>query len=60
MDQVGRDNQNEIAVKRAHQEIRKHIQTLVNFSTFTESGEIGAITLKASSLIQMELNRSMR
>ena len=29
---------------------------IVNFSTLTESDEIGAITLKASSLIQMELN----
>ena len=29
---------------------------IVNFSTLTESDEIGVITLKASSLIQMQLN----
>lgn len=30
------------------------------FSTSAESGEVGALTIKASSLNQMELNGSMR
>ena len=32
----------------------------VNFSMLKESGEIGAIALKASFLIEVELNRSMK
>ena len=43
-------------VEKKTAEIQQAIETLVNFSTFTESGEMGAITLKASSLIVMTLN----
>ena len=45
------DNENEIRVKPT-QEIQQAIETLVKvLLTFTESEEIGAIALKASSLI---------
>ena len=58
-DEEDSDDEDEISVKPT-QEIHQAIETLVNFSTFTESGEVGAIALNASSLIKMELNRSMR
>ena len=45
----------EIAVKPTQKEIHQAIETLVNFSTFIESVEVGAIALKVSSLFQMEL-----
>ena len=48
-DEVEENNRNQLAAK-----------TLVNFSMFTESGEIGAIALKASSLIEIELHHSMK
>ena len=54
------DDENEIAVKPTQQELQQAIEGLVKFSTFTGSGEIVAIALKVSSLIEMEFNRSIR
>ena len=43
-------------VEKKTAEIQQAVETLVNFSMFTESREMGAITLKASSFIEMTLN----
>ena len=41
-------------------EIREAIDTLVNFSMFTESDEIGTTAMKASTLFEKELIQSMK
>ena len=46
--------------KPTTEEIRKAIDTLVNFSMFTKSGEIGAIALKAAKLFEKELCESLK
>ena len=40
--------------------IRKSIGTLVDFSMFTQSGEIGTIALKAAKLFEKELCESIK
>ena len=50
----------ETITKPTTEEIRKAIDTLVHFSMFTQSGEIGTIALKASKLFQKELCESMK
>ena len=40
--------------------MRQAIDTLLNFSMFTESGEIGTMAMKASNLFEKELCESMR
>ena len=40
--------------------IRKSIDTLVDFSMFTQSGEIGTIALKAAKLFEKELRESIK
>ena len=40
--------------------IPKAIDTLVNFSMFTQSGEIGTIALKAAKLFEKELCESIK
>ena len=40
--------------------IRKSIDTLVDFSMFTQSGEIGTIALKAAKLFEKELCESIK
>ena len=40
--------------------IPKAIDTLVNFSMFTQSGEIGTIALKAAKLFEKELRESIK
>ena len=59
-DEEGGDDENEIAVKPIQKEIQQAVKRLVNFPTFTENGEIRAIALKASSLMEVKLNHSMR
>ena len=48
-----------IATKPTTLEIRRAIETLVNFSMFTESGEIDNMTM-VSALVQKELATSMK
>ena len=46
--------------KLTTEEIRKAIDALVTFSMFTESGEIGTIAMKASTLFEKELWESIK
>ena len=50
----------EMITKPTAEEICKAIDTLVDFSMFTESGEIGTIALKAAKLFEKELCDSMK
>ena len=50
----------EMITKPTAEEICKAIDTLVNFSMFTESGEIGTMALKAAKLFEKELRESMK
>ena len=50
----------EMITKPTAEEIRKAIDTLVDFSMFTESGEIGTMALKAAKLFEKELRESMK
>ena len=50
----------ETITKPTTEEIRKAIDTLVGFSMFTQSGEIGTIALKAAKLFEKELCESMK
>ena len=47
-------------MKPTTEEIRITIDTLVNFSIFRQSGEIGTIALKAAKLFEKELCESMK
>ena len=47
-------------MKPMTEEIWKAIDTLVNFSMFTESSEIGTIAMKTSTLFEKELCKSMK
>ena len=51
---------NETITKPTTEEIHKAIDTLVDFSMFTQSGEIGTIVLKAKKLFEKELCKSMK
>ena len=46
--------------KPTTEEIRKTTDTLVNFLMFTENGKIGTVAMKASTLFEMELCKSMK
>ena len=50
----------ETITKPTTEEIRKAIDTLVDFSFFTHSVEIGTIALKAAKLFEIELCESMK
>ena len=50
----------EMITKPTAEEIRKAIDTLVDFLMFTESGEIGTMALKAAKLFEKELRESMK
>ena len=50
----------EMITKPTAEEIRKAIDTLVDFSMFTESGETGTMALKAAKLFEKELRESMK
>ena len=51
----------EVITKPTTEEIiRKSIDTLVDFSMFTQSGEIGTIALKAAKLFEKELCESIK
>ena len=50
----------EAITKPTTEEIRKAIDTLVYFSMFTQSGEIGTTALKAAKLFEKELCESTK
>ena len=50
----------ETLTKPTAEEICKAIDTLVNYSIFTENGEIGMMAMKASTLFEKELCESMK
>ena len=50
----------EAITKPTTEEIRKAIDTLVYFSMFTQSGEIGTTALKAVKLFEKELCESTK
>ena len=50
----------ETITKATAEEIRKAIDTLVDFLMVTHSGEIGTIALKAAKLFEKELCESMK
>ena len=50
----------ETIMKPTTEEIRKTVHTLVNFSIFTQSGEIGTIASKAAKLFEKESCESMK
>ena len=50
----------ETIMKPTTEKNRQTIDTLVNFSIFTQSGGIGTIALKASKLFEEELCESMK
>ena len=50
----------EAITKPTAEEIRKAINTLVYFSMFTQSGEIGTTALKAAKLFEKELCESTK
>ena len=50
----------ETITKPTTEEICKAIDTLVDFSMFTQNGEIGTIALKAAKLFEKELCESMK
>ena len=51
---------NEMLTNPTTEEICNAIDTHVNFSMFTESSEIGTIAMKASTLFEKELCKSMK
>ena len=57
---VDEEDADESLTKPTTKEMRQAIDTLLNFSMFTESGEIGTIAMKASNLFEKELCESMR
>ena len=59
-DEENGDKEMKLQNKKTQQQIHQAIETLVDFSTFTESRETGAIALKVSYLIEIEINGSMR
>ena len=50
----------EAITKPTTEEIRKAVDTLVDFSMFTHSGEIGTTALKAAKLFEKELWESTK
>ena len=57
---VDEEDSDESLTKPTTKEMRQAIDTLLNFSMFTESGEIGTMAMKASNLFEKELCKSMR
>ena len=50
----------ETVTKPTTEEVCKAIDTLLNFSMFTQSGEIGRVAMNASKLFEKELCESMK
>lgn len=48
--------EDEVPVKLLNEEVRQVIKTLLTYSLFTESGEVGAMATKVSSFVESELS----
>ena len=59
-EEEGNEVSDETVTKPTTEEVPKAIDTLVNFSMFTQSGEIGRLTLNASKLFEKELCESLK
>ena len=59
-EEEGNEMLDETVTKPTTEEVRKAIDTLVNFSMFTQSGEIGRVALNASKLFEKELCESLK
>ena len=59
-EEEGNEMSDEMVTKPATEEVRKAIDTLVNFLMFTQSGEIGRVALNASKLFGKELCESLK
>ena len=60
MQEEDKEITDETITKPTTEKIRETIDTLVNFSMFTQSGEIGTIALKAAKLFEGELCESVK
>ena len=54
-EEEGKEMSDETVTKPTAKEVRKAIDNLINFSMFTQSGEIGKVALNASKLFEKEL-----
>ena len=52
--------EDEVPVKPLNEEVRQAIETLLTYSLFTESGEVGAMATKISSVVESELTRFLK
>ena len=52
--------EDEVPVKPSNEEVRQAIETLLTYSLFTESGEVGAMATKVSSVVESELTRFLK
>ena len=59
-EEEGNEMSDETVTKPTTEEVRKAIDTLVNFSMFTQSGEIGRVALNASNLFEKKLSKSLK
>ena len=59
-EEEGNEMSDETATKPMTEEVRKAIHTPVNFSMFTQSGEIGRVALNASKLLFQFQKRIVR
>ena len=59
-EEEGNEISDETATKPTTEEVRKAIDTLVNFSMFTQSDDIGRVALNASKLFEKELCESLK
>ena len=56
----GNEMTDETVTKPTTEEVCKAIDTLLNFSMFTQNGEIGRVAMNASKLFEKELCESMK
>ena len=47
-------------IRPSNEEVRHAIETLLTYSMFTESGEVGAMATKVSSVVESELTRCLK
>ena len=59
-EEEGNEMTDKVVTKPTIEEVSKAIDTLVNFSMFTQSGEIGRAALKYSKLFEKELCELMK
>ena len=52
--------EDKVPVKPSNEEVQQAIEMLLTYSIFTESGEVGAIATKISSVVESELTRFLK